>query len=221
MTARSVRESSTRERTARPSRPRRQTWRTGPAADYRPKGYSGTRAAASGIYYYLQSGEKYRWHSVLSDEAWLWHRGGPLRLLLAPPGPRPDFSQVTTLDLGPDIEKGQRPQAVVPAGHWQSAHPLGDRDDRSPPGARRKGGDRQALLIQCGPTRPPPACPELTTHTRSSDGTTRTTLPDRGARPSGRAGTRAPGRVRAYRLRPPPREGRQDHHPVNQYCSLG
>ncbi|MFF9477006.1 cupin domain-containing protein [Streptomyces roseolus] len=105
-----------------------ETWRAGPAADYRPKGYSGTRAAASGIYYYLQSGEKSRWHSVLSDEAWLWHRGGPLRLLLAPPGPRPDFSQVTTLDLGPDIEEGQRPQAVVPAGHWQSAHPLGDGD---------------------------------------------------------------------------------------------
>ncbi|MGW0418214.1 cupin domain-containing protein [Streptomyces sp. NPDC003015] len=105
-----------------------ETWRTGPAVDYRPKGYSGSRTAASGIYYYLQSGERSRWHSVLSDEAWLWHRGKPLRLLLAPPGPRPDLSQVTAVDLGPDIEEGQRPQAVVPAGHWQSAHPLGEGD---------------------------------------------------------------------------------------------
>ena len=27
--------------------------------------------------------------------------------------------------LGPDIAAGQRPQAIVPAGHWQAARPLG------------------------------------------------------------------------------------------------
>ena len=27
--------------------------------------------------------------------------------------------------LGPDLEAGERPQAHVPAGHWQSAHSLG------------------------------------------------------------------------------------------------
>lgn len=28
--------------------------------------------------------------------------------------------------LGPDLGMGQRPQAVVPAGAWQAARPLGD-----------------------------------------------------------------------------------------------
>ncbi|NEB79520.1 hypothetical protein G3I40_30520 [Streptomyces sp. SID14478] len=103
-----------------------QTWKTGRDVDYQPPGYSGPRAAASGIYYYLPAGQNSRWHRVTSDEAWLWHRGGPLRLALAPPGPQPDLSQVTTIDLGPDIEHGARPQAVVPADHWQAAYPLGE-----------------------------------------------------------------------------------------------
>ncbi|WP_420031379.1 cupin domain-containing protein [Streptomyces sp. cg28] len=103
-----------------------QTWKTGRAVDYRPYGYSGPRAAASGIYYYLDAGEKSRWHRVKSDEAWLWHRGGRLRLAIAPPGPCPDLSAVTSVDLGPGIEQGARPCFVVPADHWQAAYPLDD-----------------------------------------------------------------------------------------------
>ncbi len=32
-----------------------------------------------------------------------------------------------TVVLGPDVAAGERPQAVVPAGAWQSARPLGAR----------------------------------------------------------------------------------------------
>jgi uncharacterized protein len=33
---------------------------------------------------------------------------------------------VETMLLGPDLAAGERPQAIVPAGHWQSAESLGD-----------------------------------------------------------------------------------------------
>ena len=33
---------------------------------------------------------------------------------------------VETIRLGPDLAAGERPQAVVPAGAWQSAESLGD-----------------------------------------------------------------------------------------------
>jgi hypothetical protein len=52
----------------------------------------------------------------------VWHlyAGAPLALSVSPDG-----ETVTTTVLGADLEAGQRPQAVVPAGVWQSAVPLG------------------------------------------------------------------------------------------------
>ncbi|MFF8960313.1 cupin domain-containing protein [Streptomyces sp. NPDC014894] len=101
----------------------RETWRTGPHTRLRPPGYSGLRTAASGIYYCLEPGEESRWHRVLSDELWLWHRGGPLTLRLAGDGPAPDPGRETTVTLGPEIEAGHHPQYLVPSGHWQAARP--------------------------------------------------------------------------------------------------
>ena len=97
----------------------RQTWKTGPA--FTPDGYPGERAAATGIYFLLPPGEESVWHAVRSDEVWLWHRGGPLTLLLGGAGDRPGTAQTVT--VGPDVEKGQVPQALVPAGVWQAARP--------------------------------------------------------------------------------------------------
>jgi predicted cupin superfamily sugar epimerase len=54
-------------------------------------------------------------------ETWHFHKGGPLALRLAPlNGP------AETLTLGADLKAGERPQAVVPRGWWQSARSLGD-----------------------------------------------------------------------------------------------
>ncbi|MBH0781481.1 cupin domain-containing protein [Nocardia bovistercoris] len=90
----------------------RETWRT--TTEFTPDGYPGVRASATGIYFLLMPGEHSAPHTVTSDEVWLWHRGGPLALDIAG----------TEIILGPDIEAGQRPQALVPGGATQSARPL-------------------------------------------------------------------------------------------------
>jgi predicted cupin superfamily sugar epimerase len=92
----------------------RETWRT--TGELVPPGYPGPRTFATGIYFLLHPGEVSRPHRVRSDELWLWHRGGPLHL-------RIDDTEAV---LGPSVERGQRPQLLVPGGTWQSAEPAGD-----------------------------------------------------------------------------------------------
>jgi len=99
-----------------------ETWRAEPSAT--PAGYPGPRAAATGIYFLLPPGAESCWHSVRSDEMWLWHSGDPLALLLGGTGPEPADDPETVI-LGPDLAADQRPQHVVPAGSWQSARPVG------------------------------------------------------------------------------------------------
>ncbi len=100
----------------------RETWRS----DVRvaPPGYPGERASGTAIYFLLPPGEESIWHAVRSAEVWLWHRGGPLDLLLGGDGDRPSGTPERVV-LGGDLGGGQVPQAVVPAGHWQAARPAG------------------------------------------------------------------------------------------------
>lgn len=87
--------------------------------------YSAARAAASSVYFVLHPGETSAWHRVVSDELWLYHAGGPLKLTLGGDGDRPcEDGEVYT--LGTDLERGQTPQGLVPAGVWQTATPAGD-----------------------------------------------------------------------------------------------
>ena len=98
----------------------RETWRTStPVA-----AHGGERATATGIYFLLGVGEESIWHAVRSDELWLWHRGGPLELVLRGDAP----TEENTILLGPDVEHGQVPQALVPGGIWQAARPAGDQE---------------------------------------------------------------------------------------------
>jgi predicted cupin superfamily sugar epimerase len=101
----------------------RETWRAAPASV--PAGYPGTRAAATGIYFLLTAGQESAWHRVRSDEAWLWHSGGPLVMLDGGDGELPSATPVS-VTVGPDLAAGQLPQHVVPGGHWQAARPAGD-----------------------------------------------------------------------------------------------
>jgi uncharacterized protein len=95
----------------------RQTWRA--PVEFTPDGYPGPRAAATCITFLLAAGERSRWHRVRSDELWLWQGLGPLRLHLGgPDAPR-------TVTVGPDPYAGQLLQALVPAGEWQAADPVG------------------------------------------------------------------------------------------------
>ena len=79
------------------------------------------RAASTAILFLLKVGESSWWHRIDAAEAWHWHAGGPLLLSVAEPGGPP-----IEIRLGGDVLAGQTPQAVVPAGAWQMARPLGD-----------------------------------------------------------------------------------------------
>jgi len=79
------------------------------------------RAALTSILFLLARGEVSRWHRVLSDEAWHFHEGAPLELLVVDPA----FEAVRRHVLG-RASDGNEPVAVVPAGAWQAARPLGE-----------------------------------------------------------------------------------------------
>jgi predicted cupin superfamily sugar epimerase len=83
---------------------------------------NGERSLATAIHFLLLPGESSAWHRVASDELWFHHRGGPLRLWLGGENERP--GEATERVLGPDIAAGERPQLLVPAGHWQAARPV-------------------------------------------------------------------------------------------------
>jgi predicted cupin superfamily sugar epimerase len=77
---------------------------------------SGGRGAMTAIYYLLQEGEVSAWHRVDAAEIWHFYAGAPLTLSLSQDG-----KQVETVRLGADVVAGERPQATVPTGCWQSA----------------------------------------------------------------------------------------------------
>ena len=89
------------------------------AETWRAPAPAGERAASTAIYFVLRAGERSHWHTVDADEIWLHHAGAPL-ILRATGGARIDEYL-----LGSDLGAGQRPQAVVPAGRWQSAATTG------------------------------------------------------------------------------------------------
>jgi len=78
------------------------------------------RAHATAIYFLLAADEVSAWHRVDASEIWLWHAGAPLALTVSPDG-----VEASSVRLGPDLRAGQRPQAVIPAGAWQTAESLG------------------------------------------------------------------------------------------------
>src|ERR1700712_4613465 len=98
----------------------RETWRSeltfAPSA--LPAEYSGSRSAGTAILFLLMPGQQSAWHTVRSAELWLYHFGGPLLLEVGV-----DQDSATTHLLGADILAGERPQFVVPPGHWQRASP--------------------------------------------------------------------------------------------------
>ncbi len=75
------------------------------------------RSAGTAIYFLLRAGERSHWHRVDATEIWHWHAGGALKL---------EIEGAPAVMLGPDLEAGQRPQGIVPAGVWQAAEPMGD-----------------------------------------------------------------------------------------------
>ncbi|MTJ82950.1 MAG: cupin domain-containing protein [Telmatospirillum sp.] len=88
---------------------------------WRDRAPDGGRGASTAIYFLLRAGERSHWHRVDATEIWHWYAGAPLVLSRSADG-----VASTGLVLGPDLAAGERPQAVVPAHHWQAARSLGD-----------------------------------------------------------------------------------------------
>src|ERR1041385_4650734 len=79
------------------------------------------RAASTAIYFLLARGDRSQWHRIDAVEVWHYYSGAALTLKIANEGCAPH-----TITLGPDVAAGQRPQAIVPEGAWQSAESTGD-----------------------------------------------------------------------------------------------
>ena len=90
----------------------RETWR-----EDAPQG---ERGAGSAIYYLLRSGERSHWHRVDAAEIWHYYAGAALTLSVSV-----DMGKTEELRLGADLASGERPQAIIPKGAWQSAVSLG------------------------------------------------------------------------------------------------
>ena len=85
-----------------------ETWRA-------PEPPGGGRPAASAILFLLAEGQRSHWHRVDAAEIWQWSGGEPIELRIADDG-----GSVSAQRLD-----AEQPQAVVPAGRWQAARPLG------------------------------------------------------------------------------------------------
>jgi predicted cupin superfamily sugar epimerase len=91
----------------------RETYRSAEriAREHLPSRFAGDRCFSTAIYYLLESGDFSALHRIAGDEGWHFYDGTPLSLhQISPDG------ECSHLLLGRDLDAGQQPQAVVPAG---------------------------------------------------------------------------------------------------------
>lgn len=74
------------------------------------------RNVSTTIYYLLENDNKSHFHRIKSDEFWFFHQGNPIELLVI------DKGKIERIVIGNNIDKGELPQAMVPAGKWFAAH---------------------------------------------------------------------------------------------------
>jgi predicted cupin superfamily sugar epimerase len=76
----------------------------------------GPRSLGTAIYYLLTPDTFSAMHRLPTDEVFHFYMGDPVEMLQLPPdGPG------RAVRLGNDLAAGDRPQVVVPGGHWQGA----------------------------------------------------------------------------------------------------
>ncbi|MCP1847170.1 MULTISPECIES: cupin domain-containing protein [unclassified Bradyrhizobium] len=84
------------------------------------RGDANGRAHSTAIYFLLARGERSHWHRIDAVEMWHYYAGAPLTLRIAQDG------GPHSITLGPDVARGEQPQAIVPAHAWQAAESNGD-----------------------------------------------------------------------------------------------
>ncbi len=87
-----------------------------------PERYDGNREYATSIYYLLESGETSRIHRLKSDEILVFHDGSPMEVVMID-----GDGVLSRLLLGVRFERGEVPQAVIPAGVWFGARVVEER----------------------------------------------------------------------------------------------
>lgn len=81
----------------------------------------GARAASTAIYFLLTAGQVSKWHRVDAVEIWHWYAGAALELAAKRTlDSKPDMAR-----LGPRLDQGELPQAIVAQSYWQQARSLG------------------------------------------------------------------------------------------------
>jgi uncharacterized protein len=81
-----------------------------------PRRFSHPRSCSTAIYYLLQGNQHSALHRIRSDEVWHFYAGTGLTLFILD-----EAGGMTEARLGPDPEKGDSFQVVVPAGCWFGA----------------------------------------------------------------------------------------------------
>jgi predicted cupin superfamily sugar epimerase len=90
----------------------RETYRS--TSEVESNRHGGGRAASTAIYFLITAGEPATFlHRLVSDEVFHLYDGGPLEILRLFPDGRWDVAV-----LGMNLDAGDRPQIVIPAGTW-------------------------------------------------------------------------------------------------------
>jgi predicted cupin superfamily sugar epimerase len=94
----------------------RETWRSERSipADRLPSLYCGPRAEGTAIYYLLTPATFSALHRLPGPEIFHFHTGDPAEMLQL----HADGSSEVVV-IGADLERGMRPQVIVPGGTWQ------------------------------------------------------------------------------------------------------
>jgi uncharacterized protein len=85
-----------------------------------PSRYRSSRSCSTAIYFLLERGQMSALHRLESDEVWHYYSGSALALHVIDPR-----GEARTCTLGPDADRGEVFQAVIPARHWFGAVPSG------------------------------------------------------------------------------------------------
>lgn len=71
------------------------------------------RHFSTSIYYLLASGDQSHFHRIKSDEVWHHYEGSSITIHLIS-----ESGSCRKLHVGKDLDSGQKPQHIVPAGYW-------------------------------------------------------------------------------------------------------
>lgn len=86
-----------------------------------PDRFDDTRNFSTAIFFLLRSEDRSLFHRIKSDEVWHYHAGTSLSIYVL------EGDALVTYVLGPNLEKGEQLQVVVPANCWFGAR-LNDAD---------------------------------------------------------------------------------------------